>query len=118
MGNDAAEAAAADRVAAPAVTAPAPAASTPAAIGRSGTPSSAGQQNLEATEAGGAAAPDEASEEDLRRLMREALALFETPATPLGSFPAIFAAQLALGTISRRRLYAAAQEVRSAYSGM
>ena len=43
--------------------------------------------------------------------MGEALALFETPATPLGSFPGIFAAQLALGTLSRRRLYAAAQEV-------
>ena len=89
---------------------------TPDAAGPSGIPSPAlqslaGEQKAEAPLASGAAATSEASEEDLRQLMREALALFETPATPLGSFPGIFAAQLALGTLSRRRLYAAAQEV-------
>ena len=43
--------------------------------------------------------------------MREALERHETAATPLGSFPAVFAPQLALGTLSRRRVYAAAQQV-------
>lgn len=50
-------------------------------------------------------------EEELQRLMREALERHETAATPLGSFPAVFAPQLALGTLSRRRVYAAAQKV-------
>ena len=45
--------------------------------------------------------------------MREALERHETAATPLGSFPAVFAPQLALGTLSRRRVYAAAQQVSS-----
>ena len=34
----------------------------------------------------------------------------EVPATPLGSFPAIFNQALALGTISRRRVYHEAQQ--------
>ena len=114
-----AEAAAADVMGAPAASAAALGEVAAAAAGRPGMlspalQSLAGQQKAEAPEASGAAVPDAASEEDLRRLMREALVLFETPATPLGSFHAIFAAQLALGTISRRRLYAAAQEARPA----
>lgn len=118
--EDAGEAAAADLVGLSAASAPALDMDAPVAAGASGMPppalqSSAAQEEAGAPEASGAAAPDEASNEDLRRLMREALALFETPATPLGSFPGIFAAQLALGTISRRRLYAAAQEVCSAH---
>jgi hypothetical protein len=44
--------------------------------------------------------------------MLEALARHETAATPLGSFPAVFAPQLALGTLSRRRVYAEAQQAR------
>ncbi len=46
--------------------------------------------------------------------MLEALARHETAATPLGSFPAVFAPQLALGTLSRRRVYADAQQARAA----
>lgn len=34
----------------------------------------------------------------------------EVPATPLGSFPAIFNQALALGTLSRRRVYHEAQQ--------
>jgi len=34
----------------------------------------------------------------------------EVPATPLGSFPAIFNQALALGTVSRRRVYHEAQQ--------
>ena len=114
------EAAAADLLGAPAASAPALDEDTPVTAEASGMPppaleSSAGERNAEAPETRGAAAPGEASDEDMRRLMVEALALLETPATPLGSFPGIFAAQLALGTLSRRRLYAAAQEVRSAH---
>jgi len=51
---------------------------------------------------------------ELRQLMLEALARHETAATPLGSFPAVFAPQLALGTLSRRRVYADAQQARVA----
>ena len=114
--EDAGTAAAADLVGASAASAAALDMDTPVAAEASGIPSpalraSAGEQEAWGPEASGTEAPDEASEDELRRLMREALARFETPATPLGSFPGIFAAQLALGTLSRRRLYAAAQEV-------
>ena len=41
--------------------------------------------------------------------MSEAIDLTETRATPLGSFPAIFSQAIALGTLSRREIYAQAQ---------
>ena len=40
----------------------------------------------------------------------EAVAQTETKATPLGSFPAIFAQAVALGTVSRRRVFWEAQQ--------
>lgn len=43
--------------------------------------------------------------------MREAIAQTETRATPLGSFPALFAQAMSLGTLSRRRVFCEAQSL-------
>ena len=43
--------------------------------------------------------------EDLKDKMSEAVDRFETPAMPLGSFPAIFSQAVSMGTLSRRRAY-------------
>eukprot|EP00884_Botryococcus_braunii_P015481 jgi/Botrbrau1/2616/Bobra.145_1s0036.1 len=45
----------------------------------------------------------------LAGLVREATEATETPATPKGSFPALFSLALLLGTLSRRRAYAEAR---------
>lgn len=50
-----------------------------------------------------------ASEAAASSEMQEAVEKSETNATPLGSFPAIFAHSLAFGTLSRRRIYSEAQ---------
>lgn len=42
--------------------------------------------------------------------MKEAVEKSETRRTPLGSFPAIFAQALSLGTLSRRRVFWEAQQ--------
>ena len=46
--------------------------------------------------------------------MSEVVDEFETPAMPLGSFPAIFSQALSLGVLSRRRVYQEALQVMSA----
>lgn len=60
-----------------------------------------------------ALASEEGDDGELRRLMCEALERHETAATPLGSFPAVFAAPLALGALSWRRVYESAQQARA-----
>ncbi len=46
--------------------------------------------------------------------MSEVVDQFETPAMPLGSFPAIFSQALSLGVLSRRRVYQEALQVMAA----
>ena len=47
---------------------------------------------------------------DANQDMLTAVLSSEVPATPLGSFPALFKQALALGTVSRRRVYHEAQQ--------
>lgn len=46
--------------------------------------------------------------------MAEVVDQFETPAMPLGSFPAIFSQALSLGALSRRRVYHEALQLMAA----
>ena len=46
----------------------------------------------------------------LEEELREAMLPYETAATPLGSFPALFQQAMSLGLLSRRRVYAEAQQ--------
>ena len=46
----------------------------------------------------------------LEEELREAMLPYETAATPLGSFPALFQQAMSLGLLSRRRVFAEAQQ--------